>query len=178
MGYIKTVSEQRHQIPRYPVEQKLLKGQRARISQVIILYSGRMKTSQTSLSALLALVVSLQLTSVRSLTLFVTYPDSANPSTVRLSCMNGANRSENAMFQRNGVDVTVQVTPSITFPGIVEFTMSQELGGSFTCTADGDISNTVTLPGEDAIAMLIPCKLLCIYVFYFFYFIFSIQLIL
>ena len=115
-----------------------------------------MKTSQTSLSALLALVVSLQLTSVHSLTLFVTYPDSANPSTVRLSCMNGANRSENALFQRNGVDIAAQVTMVIRFPGVIEFTLSQELGGSFTCTADGDISNTITLPGEDAIAMLIP----------------------
>ena len=60
------------------------------------------------------------------------------------------------MFQRNGVDIAAQVTMLISFPGAIEFTMSQELEGSFTCTADGDISNTVSLPGEDAIAVLIP----------------------
>ena len=107
-----------------------------------------MKSSQLLLSIVVLVVVSL--TSAEGLSLSLSYPVSGNPTVIRLTCKNSEGTAATATFQRNGEEITDQVSVIINSMGVLVFTFSpnQELGGRFTCTDNGITSNTVTLPGE------------------------------
>ena len=100
------------------------------------------------LSVVVLVVVSL--TSAEELSLSLSYPDSSNPSIVRFTCKNGEERALTATFQKNGEEITDQVSVIINSAGILEFMSSaaQGLGGTFTCSDNGITSNAVTLPSE------------------------------
>jgi hypothetical protein len=99
------------------------------------------------LSIVVLVVVSL--TSAEELSLSLSYPDSSNPSIIRFTCKNGEDRAMTATFQKNGEEITDQVSVIINSADILEFaqTSSNGLGGTFTCTDNGATSNAVTLPG-------------------------------
>ena len=104
-----------------------------------------MKISQVLQS--IVVLVAVYLTTAEGLTLSLTHPET---SIVRFTCKNGQNRADSATFQKNGVDIVDDESVIINDGGILELrlTPSQGLGGSFTCSENGIVSNTITLPGE------------------------------
>ena len=108
----------------------------------------KMKSSQLLQSIVVLVVVSL--TSAEGLSLSLSYPDSSNPSIIRFTCKNGEDRALTATFQKNGEEITDQVSVIINSAGILEFAQTSRngLGGTFTCTDNGVTSNSITLPGE------------------------------
>ena len=107
-----------------------------------------MKTSQMLQSVFV--LATLCLISADGLSLSLSHPDSSDSSIVRFTCYDGEDRAVTATFQRNGEEITDQISVIINSAGILEFeqNLDQGLGDTFTCTDNGITSNAVTLPGE------------------------------
>ena len=81
----------------------------------------------------------------------VAYPerDNQNYSVVTLSCQDGAFFVENAIYQRNGVDLETQVLVIDETDEEVTFVFTQDQEGWFTCGGStSDISPSVGLAGR------------------------------
>ena len=98
----------------------------------------------------IAVLATVSLISADGLTLSLSYPDSSESSMVRFTCYDGEDRAVTATFQRNGEDITDQMSVITNSRGILEFMLTQEqgLGDTFTCTDSNTTSNPITLPGE------------------------------
>ena len=103
------------------------------------------------LQSILLLVIVSSLTSADGLTLSLSHPDPSDLSIIRFTCKDGEYRAVTATFQKNGENITDQISVIINRGGILEFeqTSNQGLGGTFTCTDNGITSNAITLPGEN-----------------------------
>ena len=108
-----------------------------------------MKTSRMLQSVIIVLATA-SLLSADELTLSFSHPDSSDLSIARFTCKDGEDRAVTATFQKNGEDITDEMSVIINSGGILEFeqNLEQGLGGTFTCTDNGIISNAVTLPSE------------------------------
>ena len=107
-----------------------------------------MKISQMLQSVLVLAAISL--ISADELSLSLSHPDSRDLSIVRFTCYDGEDRAVTATFQKNGEEITDQISVIINSGGILEFeqNLDQGFGDTFTCTDNGITSNAVTLPGE------------------------------
>ena len=93
--------------------------------------------------------------------ILATYPDSDNFSSIQLSCvydMSSGPQSEGigAKFQLNGTDIKEEIDEVEDFTdinGTVQFVLTQEKEGFFTCSLNGSLSiNSIGLAGT-----CVPC---------------------